>query len=269
MKLQTVPARQGMLWAQQGARVFLKHPLAFASLFAAFMFSAFVLALLPWIGSLIGLALLPLVTLGFMLATRAVLGGGVPTPLVFIAPLRAERPRVVSLVWLGAIYAVTTFAAIWLGSLGGHDAVLAQLMQPIPDGQNASEVMAARFAKPGLVGSLLTGMLVRLAPIALLAIPFWHAPALIYWDGQRCAQALFSSTLACWRNRGAFVVYTLTWFGLVMLFSVAASLVFAAIGSPELFMVAGMPISLIITTMFYASLYFTFADSFAPSDPPA
>ena len=103
MKLQTVPARQGMLWAQQGARVFLKHPLAFASLFAAFMFSAFVLALLPWIGSLIGLALLPLVTLGFMLATRAVLGGGVPTPLVFIAPLRAERPRVVSLVWLGAI----------------------------------------------------------------------------------------------------------------------------------------------------------------------
>jgi len=108
--------------------------------------------------------------------------------------------------------------------------------------------------------------MLRLGLTGLLSVPFWHAPALVYWDGQRVAQSLFSSTLACWRNRGAFFVYGLAWAAFVMMFGTAASLVFTLIGSPELFAVAAVPISLIITTVFYASLYFTFADSFSASD---
>ena len=50
----------------------------------------------------------------------------------------------------------------------------------------------------------------------MLAVPFWHAPALVYWDHHGCAKALFSSTLACWRNRGAFTVYSLVWFVLIV-----------------------------------------------------
>ena len=46
-----------------------------------------------------------------------------------------------------------------------------------------------------------------------------------------------------------------------------ASLLFAAIGSPQLFAVAGAPISLFITTVFYTSLYFTFADCFDADEP--
>ena len=261
MKLKTVPARQGMRWAQQGIRAFMKRPMAFAALFAAFMFVVFVLALLPVIGALLGLMLLPLVTLAFMLATRTVVAGGLPTPMVFIAPLRAERSRVVSLLWLGGLYAVTTFAVMWLSSVVDGGA-LGALMDTIPADQDTPEVMATRLAAPGL----LSGLMLRLGLTSLLSVPFWHAPALVFWDGQRCAQALFSSTLACWRNRGAFLTYGLTWFALVMTFGVVASLLFAAIGSPQLFAVAAVPISLLITTVFYASLYFTFADSFAPND---
>jgi len=261
MKLKTVPARQGVLWAQQGIRAFFKHPMAFAALFAAFMFVVFVLALLPLIGPLLGLMLLPLVTLAFMLATRTVVAGGLPTPMVFIAPLRAERSRVVSLVWLGGLYALATLAALWISSVVDGGA-LATVMDAIPADQNTPDVMAARLATPGL----LSGLALRLGLTGLLAVPFWHAPALVFWDGQRCAQALFSSTLACWRNRGAFVVYTLTWFALVMGFGMLASLLFAAIGGAQMFAVAAVPISLMITTVFYASLYFTFADSFMPND---
>lgn len=264
MKLKTVPARQGVLWAQQGIRAFFKHPMAFAALFAAFMFSVFVLALLPLIGPLLGLMLLPLVTLAFMLATRVVVAGGLPTPMVFIAPLRAQRSRVVSLVWLGALYASSTFAALWLSGIVDGGA-FAALMDAIPADQNTPDAMAARLAAPGLLG----GLMLRLGLTGMLAVPFWHAPALIFWDGQRCAQALFSSTLACWRNRGAFTVYILTWFALVMGFGMLASMLFAAIGGPQLFAVAAVPISLLITTVFYASLYFTFADSFTPNGAEA
>jgi hypothetical protein len=38
-------------------------------------------------------------------------------------------------------------------------------------------------------------------------VPFWHAPGLVHWGSQGVGQALFSSTLAVWRCRGAFVVY--------------------------------------------------------------
>ena len=261
MKLKTVPARQGMTWVRQGLRAFFGRPMAYTALFASFMFAVFVLALLPLVGPLLGLMLLPLVTLGFMLATRVVVAGGLPTPMVFIAPLRAERARVVSLVWLGALYAGSTFAALWISGVVDNGALDA-FMEAIPAGQNTAEVMATRLAAPGLFA----GLVLRFGLTGLLAVPFWHAPALIFWDGQRCAQALFSSTLACWRNRGAFVVYSLTWFSLVLSFGMVASLLFAAIGSPQLFAVAALPISLMITTVFYASLYFTFTDSFSASD---
>jgi hypothetical protein len=78
---------------------------------------------------------------------------------------------------------------------------------------------------------------------------------------------MFSSTLACWRNRGAFLVYGLTWFSLILGFGILMSVLFALIGSPQLFALAGVPISLIVTTVFYASLYFTFADCFSDIEP--
>ena len=268
MKLKSVPANQGLLWAQLGVRTFLRRPIAFAALLGAFVLAAFAAALVPFIGPLIGLAMLPLVTLGFMLASRIVIEGGVPTPMVYVVPLRAERSRVVSLLWLGAVYAAATFAALWISGVVDGGA-LAGLMQPVPDGQNPSDVVAKRLAEPGL----LAGLALRLGLTGLLSVPFWHAPALVFWDGQRVAQSLFSSTLACWRNRGAFFVYALAWGAFVMMFGMAASLVFALFGSPEMFAVAGVPISLMITTVFYASLYFTFADSFTSNGqavpPPA
>ena len=264
MRLKSVPARQGAVWVRQGLRAFFARPMAFAALFAAFLFAVFVLALVPVIGPLLGLMLLPLVTLAFMLATRIVVSGGLPTPALFIAPLKAERPRVLSMVWLGGLYAAATLFAMWISGIVDNGALDA-LMEAAPAGQSATDAVAARLGAPGLFA----GLALRFGLTGLLAIPFWHAPALVYWDGQRCAQALFSSTLACWRNRGAFVVYSLTWFALVMAFGLLASLLFAAIGGPQLFAVAAVPISLMISTVFYASLYFTFADSFSANGTEA
>jgi ABC-type multidrug transport system fused ATPase/permease subunit len=261
MKLRTVPALHGAVWVRQGFRAFFKRPIAFAALFAAFMFVVFVLALLPFVGPLLMLTLLPLVSLGFMLGTRMVVGGGQPTPAVFVAPLRAEPQRVRSMLWLGLIYAIATFVVMWLSEVADGGAFEA-LMDALPAAQTAPDVVAEKLAAPGLMW----GLLLRFGLAGLLSVPFWHAPALVFWDGQRCAQALFSSTLACWRNRGAFVVYSLTWFALIVAFGIVASMAFAVFGSPQMFAVAGVPSSLLITTVFYASLYFTFADSFSADD---
>ena len=54
----------------------------------------------------------------------------------------------------------------------------------------------------------------------LLSIPYWFAPALVHWGGQGVGQSLFSSTLALWRNKGAFTTFMATWVAVVAVTSV-------------------------------------------------
>ena len=267
MKLHTVPARQGALWVRQGFRAFVSRPMSFAGLFATFLFAVFAFALLPFVGPFLVLALLPLVSLGFMIATRKVTEGSFVTPAVFAEPLRASKPRRTAVLQLGLIYAATTFLIMWLADVVDGGAFEA-LMDSLPNGQGTPEAVAIQFDNPRLE----LGLVLRFGLAALLAIPFWHAPALVHWDGHGCAKALFSSTLACWRNKGAFAVYSLTWVSVIMLFGVLTNLVFALLGQFELIALTAVPLSLILSTVFYASLYFTFADCFGADEteaPPA
>lgn len=261
MRLQTVPAARGSLWVKQGFRAFFKRPLAFAALFATFMFTVFLLALVPFAGAFALLTLLPLVSLGFMIATRITLDGGAPGARVFIEPLRRSKQQRIAIVQLGLVYAVATFAVMWLSDVVDGGAFEA-LMDAMPAGRSSPDAVAAKLAAPGLG----LGMLLRFGLAALLSVPFWHAPALVHWDNHGCAKALFSSTLACWRNRGAFTVYSLMWFGLIVAFGMVGSLVFALLGQSQLFALAAVPLSLGFTTVFYVSLYFTFADCFTSTD---
>ena len=262
MRLQTVPARQGAAWVRLGFRAFGKRPIAYAALFTTVLLAFLSMKVVPLLMFVL-LPLGPLVSLGFMIATRQVLDGGFPTPRVFIEPLRAPRPQLVALVQLGIVYAIATFLIMWLGDLvdsGGADT----LASVAPAASAASGADAEALAvQPGA----LFGLMLRMGLAGLLSIPFWHAPALVYWDGHGCAKSLFSSTIACWRNRGAFAVYGLMWFGVVMALSLVSAVLLALVGQPELTLVASVPMSMIVATVYYASLYFTFADSFVASGP--
>ena len=262
MKLQLVPARQGALWVRQGFAIFMRQPMGFAGLFASFLFAVFALMQIPFVGSALLLALLPLGSLGFMVATRRVLAGRFPLPHAFIEPLRAGRPRLVALVRLGIAYAAATWLILWLSDVldgGAFDALVEAQANSSP------EAVAAKLADP----SLRFGVLLRFGLLGLLSIPFWHAPALVHWGGLSAAKSLFFSTMAVWRNKGAFVVYSLAWFGVLATFALLANLLFALLGRPDLVPLVAMPASLVFSTVFYASLWFTFADCFRPDDGDA
>ena len=122
----------------------------------------------------------------------------------------------------------------------------------------------ALLADPRLAG----GMLLRISMIAALSVPFWHAPMLVWWNGQGLAQSLFSSTLACWRNRGAFLVNMLVWVGISMAFGVVASVLIALLGAPQLIAVVVPPVVLMFSVVFYVSVYLMYADCFAQAEPP-
>jgi hypothetical protein len=73
MKLHIVPARQGILWVKLGMRTFLRQPLALSGLFFIFMAVMSLLSMVPLIGNVLALALLPGATLGVMVATHETL----------------------------------------------------------------------------------------------------------------------------------------------------------------------------------------------------
>jgi hypothetical protein len=242
---------------RQGFAVFFKQPLGFAALFATFMFVLFVSMLLPLIGSLLLLAILPLASLGFMIATRTALEGKFPLPRVFIEPLRRGRPRLVAMLQLGVLYALATALIMWFSDVVDGGA-LDKLMQTMSDSKAAPEALQEQLSDTRLQ----MGLLLRFGLAGLLSVPFWHAPALVHWGEQTAGKALFFSLMACWRNRSAFTVYALSWTALILLFALLSNLVFALLGQMQLVALAAMPASLIFSTVFYASLYFTFADCF-------
>jgi hypothetical protein len=250
VKLRQVAPRQGALWVRSGFRVFSRKPIAFAMLFASFLFAGLVCMLLPYVGGIVLLMALPLVSLGFMIGTQTALKGNSPTAAVFWQPLRANTARRLALLKLGLVYAACTVVILWLADSvdGGKFEALQELMANV---KTPTEEIQKRLLDP----QLQAGLAVRLS--------------LIHWGAQGWAKAMFFSTVACWRNKGAFAVYGLVWLSVVFLFAALVNTVFIALGAPGMVTVAAMPAGLMFSTVFYASLFFSFVDCFEPTAGPA
>ena len=255
--LKSVPASRGPRWIADALRLFARRPLAFTMMFAVFMFGALLSSLLPYVGGVLQMMALPLLSLGFMVASQSALLNGPVHPSQFIEPLQPDPVRRRALLTLCVIYGVSAVAILLLCDTLSDNA-MGRLMTLSAKGESAQPEMDAVLAEPGL--AMVALLLVTLG--TLLSVPFWHAPALVHWGGQSVGQALFSSTLAVWRSKGAFFTYALAWTGLVFGFAVLASLLFGLLGLRQLASLAAVPAGLLFSTVFYVSLLFTFNDSF-------
>ena len=117
MKLHIVPARQGILWVKLGMRTFFRQPLALTGLFFIFMAVMSVISMVPVIGNVLALALLPGATLGLMVATQEALKGQFPMPSVLLAGFRAGREQLRAMLILGALYALGFLGVLGLSAL--------------------------------------------------------------------------------------------------------------------------------------------------------
>jgi hypothetical protein len=254
--LKTVPPSQGLRWLRDGWRLFARYPLGFSVMFSAFLLAVLVASLVPLVGPLAMLAALPMLSLGFMVASESALGGGPVHPGQFLQPLRGDPARRRSLVMLCLAYGVAAIVVMLASDLI-DDGAFGRLQRLLAEGDRQQEIDAL-VADPRLAW----GLLVRFGLVALMSVPFWHAPALVHWGGQGPWQALFSSTLAVWRCKGAFVAYTLGWVAMVIVFGAFSMLMFSILGTPQLAGLVALPAALIFSTVFYVSLLFTFNDSF-------
>jgi hypothetical protein len=276
LSLKTVQTSRGTRWIADAFRLFGRKPLAFTMLFAVFLFGALLVSLVPLLGSIVQMMALPILSLGFMVAGQSVLLGGAAHPRHFIEPLQGDPGRRRSLLILCVIYGISAVVILLVADhvSGNAWGRLQALMAKSQEGGAAQAQIDALLSEPG-VG---TGVLLAVFLGTALSVPFWHAPALVHWGGQSWGQALFSSTLAVWRSKGAFFLYGLGWAGVVMAFAVLSALVFGLLGLGQAAGVLAVPAGLVFSAVFYLSVLFTFNDSFgvavvAPDtigeDPPA
>ncbi len=272
LQLKSVPAARGVHWLRDAFRLFVRRPLAFSMMFVLFLFVAMALPLLPVVGGVLQMMSLPLWSLGFMVASQSALLGGPIKASQFIEPLRGDAARRRALLLLCLIYGVSAVAILLLCDAvsGGAAQRLMALMsqatsQGTPQGAaGQAQQVDSLLSEPGVA----VAALLFVGGVSLLSVPFWHAPALVHWGAQGVGQALFSSTLAVWRSKGAFLVYGVAWVGLVMGFGLAAALLFGLLGAHQLASWAALAAGLVFSTVFYISLLFTFNDSFGGAQVP-
>jgi hypothetical protein len=264
IRLKTVTARQGLAWVREGARNFFRQPLGYTAIFSIVLLVGLLLSQLGWVGLFASLSLMPFATMGFTLAGREQRDGRSVHPGHLLPPWRDTATRN-ALLRLGAVYAVLFIGCLLLSMLvdGGRGA---QLMDEMAAQAGASAASGAASAPlvvdEALLSGALGGSLLAMLLFGLLALVFWHAPALVAWQREPIAKALFASVLACWRARGAFTLMGLVWLGLMMLFMVFAQFLFTLFGQAQGALLAAMPAALMFSTAFYASLYAIYTDSF-------
>lgn len=256
MKLHIVPAKQGLVWVQQGIRTFWRQPLAFTGLFFLFMAWVSVLSMIPFIGAAVALVVLPAATLGLMVASEQAAAGKFPMPTVLMIAFRAGQQRLKAMLTLGLLYAGSFLAVMLISALvdGGGFAKVYLANAPItPEVVGASDFQTAMWLATVLY-----------IPLSMM---FWHAPALVHWHGIPPVKSIFFSAVACWRNLGAFAVYFLAWVGVFVAGATVILTISSALGGNDLTGAVLMPGALLMAAMFFTSVYFSVKDCFDLPSP--
>ncbi len=251
MKLHIVAPRTGFVWVRQGIRNFWKQPLAMSGLFFLFMAWVSVASMVPVVGNVLALVLLPAMTLGLMAATAVAEQGKFPMPGILLVAFRSGKAGVKDMLVLGGLYAFGFIAVMGISTLvdGGLFAGVYLMGAPIT---------ADKVNNPAFQNAMWLAMALYL-PLSMM---FWHAPALLHWHGVPPVKSLFFSLVACWRNLGAFTVYTLAWMGVFLSAGMVVLFVVSLIGEQSLAENILTPIALLMAAMFFTSVYFSVRDCF-------
>jgi hypothetical protein len=253
MKLRKVNAATGLEWVKLGIRTFVRQPLAISGLFFMFMAAVTLLSVIPILGTVIAVVLTPAINLGLMAASREATLGRFPMPSLLISAFRGDRERAKAMLILGALYGASLLLVLGVAMVFGPN-----LPPPDPETGLTPEIIAAVLGSPGLWLAMLVYV-----PVSMM---FWHAPALVHWHGVSPAKSLFFSLLACWANKWALSVYLAVWMAVIMAGAMLISLIGGLLGGATALSMILYPSALFMASMFYASIYFTFQDSFEVAD---
>ena len=265
MRLRIVPARTGMQWVREGMRAFARAPLAFTGLLFMVLAASFLLSIIPILGDALALGIMPAATVGLMYATQLALQGRFPMPTALVTAFQQSPRQTRAMLVLGAVYAASVLLIFTLAAWMDDGQLTALLAK------HGNRISPELMADPAFQAAARSSMQ-RLMLGCLLYVPvsvlMWHAPALVHWHDMSVGKSLFVSAVAVLRNAPAFLMYGLGWTLLSTLAWLSLLLVAGLLGNMGLALNGMLPLSVLVMAVFYASLWFTFRDSFESEDAP-
>ena len=254
MKLNSVAPKEGYTWIRQGIWLFKQNPLGFLMLVFMYVFAAQLAVLVPVIGIFAVLLLTPTLSVGFMTACRLAIQKERIRPSVYVIALQSTpliRKRILQ---LGLVYAALILVLSFILSMLVDFELLIPLMtndKPITS-EAINQIYLILF-----FGGLLY------VPVAML---MWFSPVLVAWSDMPVAQALFSSAVACWANRGAFFLYLAIWGAVLIAIPLTIGFILDALdlGQAASFIIA--PISMAGLTVMHCSFFATWKACFAEKE---
>jgi hypothetical protein len=254
MKLNSVPPKEGYTWIRQGIWLFKQNPFGFLTLIFMYVFVAQLAVLVPVIGVFAVLLLTPTLSVGFMTACRLAIQKERIRPTVYVTALQSTpliRKRILQ---LGLVYAaLILLLSFVLGLLVDFELLIPLLTNEKPITPEAlSQIYTILF-----FGGLLY------VPIAML---MWFSPILVAWADMPVAQALFSSAIACWTNRGAFFLYIAIWGAILVAIPLTIGAILDALGLGQAASFIIAPISMAGLTVMHCSFFATWKACFAEKE---
>lgn len=254
--MEKLPAKTGWLWVTEGFALFRKQPAELSTLFFGYMFLMLALGIIPVIGQLMPLILVPLFSMSFMHACVYIETGKKVYPNLLLVGFRS--PYVRNLIKLGTLYLLAAIIAIGASALidGGVfvQAITGQIAIDTETVRNSNMTLAMMFSAAVYIPA---------------AMAFWYAAPLIAWQGMGVGKAVFYSFFAVRRASKAFLIYGLAWVTIGMIFPVIVSSIFGMLlNSPNASIFILLPISLVLTVIMYCSFYPSYTHLFGPAPNP-
>jgi len=243
MQAATLPITAGWQWISDGWALFKRQPLAMVtwSLFIAVLFNFSYM--LPILGQVILIGLTPLLTFLALCACRRISQGDYMGLGLWLQPLKNNPTIKAPLIKLGVIYLAFNLIAAILATLPFLDAL-------------SGVFDASGEVNPDAIGAAIRGPFITFGVLyVLISALFWHAPALIGWHGIKIAQAMFYSMVACWRNKGAFLIYGASWAALFYGVQMLANFMLATNMNPATVHLLLSPLNLLMAAILYCSFY--------------
>lgn len=256
--MEKLPAATGLLWIKQGFALFRKQPAEISMLFLGYMFMMLAVGIIPVLGQVLPLVLVPAFSLAFLQACINIEHDKRVTPALLLTGFRS--PAVVNLLILGAAYLLAATAAAGASSLidGG-------VFWSVLTGQTAID------AKTVQDSDMASAMLFSALLYVPVSMAFWYAAPLVAWHKMGIVKALFYSFFAVFHASKPFLVFGLGWAIIGVLFPTMISL-FAVIllGNSAAVMMILLPLSVLLTIIMYCSFYPTYTQVFGTTEvPPA
>jgi hypothetical protein len=255
MQAQRVDSPRGWRWLADGWRIFRAAPVMWLALVFGYWMLMTVVSIVPFVGVIAVLMLVPGFSVAFMAASRVAERA---QPIEMKLLFAGFRENVYAQVGLGAVY-LMAIALLLAATTLADDGALARWM--LTGARPTVEVMQS----DGFLVALMIATTLY-APVMML---FWFAPTLVAWHSMPVAKALFFSLFACLVNWRAFMVYGVATSLVLVVAPFIAMFILMVVSGGALrpaAMAVLFPFILSLMPTLFASFYASYRDIFVRED---